>query len=259
MKHHEASRQRQTHVITALRKSAPKSGALLAALLTSIAFGATPVAADTCSNLTANVKLRALPNTTITTATTVSGTFTPPDGTPALLGLPSFCRVAATLTPSPTSDIKVEVWLPTTGWNGRLQGVGNGGLAGSISYTAMAPAVEAGYASASTDTGHVASDLTWLTDPEREADNGYRAIHLTTVFAKDVIRQLYGGPVKYSYFNGCSTGGGQGVGEAQRYPDDYDGILAGALQIFATHLRAVDIWDFRRQTIIRPAISRRAP
>jgi feruloyl esterase len=217
---------------------------LVAFALAAMAVGATPAAVDSCSNLIGNGSLQSLPNTTITSATTVSGTFTPPGGGP-IQGLPSFCRVAATLKPSPVSNVKIEVWLPTGGWNQKLQAVGNGGLAGTISYAALAIAIKGGFASVSTDTGHIASDITWLPDEEKEKDYGYRAIHGMTVFAKTVAQQFYGSAVKRSYFNGCSTGGGQGFGEVQLYPEDYDGVLAGAPQNYATRLRAAGIWEFQ--------------
>jgi feruloyl esterase len=190
-----------------------------------------------------SIALAGLPDTIIESAQTTSGTFTPPDGTAPIPGLPSFCRVTAKYAPSAVSDIQIEVWLPSTGWNGRLQGVGNGGLAGSITYTALAPAIMTGYASVSTDTGHVASDTTWLAIPDKERDNGYRAIHGMTLIAKAVVQQFYSSAPQASYFNGCSTGGGQGFGEVQLYPDDYDGVLAGAPQDFATHIRATAIWN----------------
>ena len=214
--------------------------ALGASLFVSFTVGAVSAHAASCSDL-ANLNL---PNTTITSATIESGTVE------GISGLPSFCRVQATLTPSPTSDIKVEVWMPVSGWNNDLQAVGNGGLAGTISYSAMGPALKGGYATTSTDTGHSASQNppVWLTDPDQERDNGYRAIHLMTVFAKEMVFDFYGSSSRYTYFNGCSTGGGQGIGEAQSYPDDYDGILAGAPQIFATHIRAEYIQDFHATT-----------
>ncbi|MGA7793666.1 MAG: tannase/feruloyl esterase family alpha/beta hydrolase [Candidatus Acidiferrales bacterium] len=224
---------------------------LVAIALTAIALGATPAAVDMCSRLMHNSSLRALPNTTITSAETVSGTFTPPDGGKPIEGLPSFCRVTATIKPSPASDIKVEVWMPSTGWNGKLEGIGNGGLGGSISYTnlpnyvdhaALEDAIKSGYAGVSTDTGHVASDRTWLTNEDKERDYGYRAIHGMTVDAKAIVQKFYGSAAKRSYFNGCSTGGGQALGEAQLYSEDYDGILAGDSQNILTHTRASDIW-----------------
>ena len=91
-------------------------------------LGATAAAADTCSDLAMNPSLATLPNTTITSAATVSGTFTPPNGGMPIEGLPSFCRVTATLKPSAASDIKIEIWMPSSGWNGKFEGVGNGGL-----------------------------------------------------------------------------------------------------------------------------------
>jgi len=209
------------------------------------AAGVPQAAVDACSSLMSNAALRALPNTTLTTATTVSGAFAAPGAAQPVQGLPSFCRVTATLKPSQVSDVKVEIWLPTSGWNQKLQGVGNGGLAGTITYGALATAVKNGYASVSTDTGHVASDTTWLADTEKEKDYGYRAIHGMTVTAKAVVQQFYNATPKRNYFNGCSTGGGQAFGESQLYPEDYDGLLAGAPQDFPTNLRAAGIWEFQ--------------
>ena len=129
----------------------------LAVLIAAVTFKATPVAAATCESLTR----LSLPDTTITLAQTVStGTFTPPGSTAAqqdqaLAGLPAFCRVAATLKPTSDSDIKIEVWLPTANWNSKYQALGNGGWAGSILYGALAEALKRGYATSSTDTGHV--------------------------------------------------------------------------------------------------------
>jgi feruloyl esterase len=145
--------------------------------------------------------------------------------------LPAFCRVAATLTPSSDSDIKIEVWLPdSTTWNGKFQAVGNGGWAGTISYPAMAAALAAGYATTSTDTGHVGNTAAFaLGHPEKLVDVAYRAVHEMTVQAKAVVNAYYNSAPKYSYFNGCSLGGRQGITEAQRYPADYDGIVAGAV------------------------------
>jgi len=141
---------------------------------------------------------------------------------------PAFCRVAATLAPTSDSDIKVEVWLPAK-WNNKYQAVGNGGWAGVVSYTAMAAAVNAGYATASTDTGHAGGNADFaLNHPEKLKDFGYRAIHETTVFAKQIVDKFYGTAPQISFFNGCSTGGRQAITEAQRYPADFNAIVAGA-------------------------------
>jgi feruloyl esterase len=124
------------------------------------------------------------------------------------------------------------VWLPITGWNGKFQGVGNGANAGSISYDAMATALRRGYAVASTDTGHATTngrDARWaMGHPELLVDFAYRGLHITTEHAKAIVRAFYGKAPERSYYVGCSTGGRQGLMEAQRFPDDYDGLIAGA-------------------------------
>jgi hypothetical protein len=143
----------------------------------------------------------------------------------------AFCRVSITLKPSADSEIRVEVWMPAAGWNGKFQGVGNGGFAGSIGFAELGYAVSHGYAAAATDTGHrgTATDAQWaMNHPEKIIDFGYRAIHETADTAKAVIKGFYGEGPKRSYFNSCSTGGRQALMEAQRFPADYDGIIAGA-------------------------------
>ena len=191
-------------------------------------------AAQPCENLASLT----LPNARITVAQAVfPGAFTPPTPasgvTPpaealAFRDLPAFCRVAATLKPSTDSDIKIEVWLPASSWNGKFQAVGNGGLAGTIPYGPLAAAVRAGYAAAGTDTGHVGSNGDFVPGhPEKLIDFAYRAIHEMTVTAKTVLAAHYDAPPVRSYFNGCSTGGRQALIEAQRYPEDFNGIVAG--------------------------------
>jgi feruloyl esterase len=144
--------------------------------------------------------------------------------------LPAYCRVSATLKPSPDSDIKIEVWLPVgAGWNGKYEAVGGGGWAGVISYPALASAVQEGYATSSTDTGHEGGNANFAVGhPEKIVDFSYRAVHEMTVKAKAIIAAYYGDGPKLSYWNGCSSGGKQGLKEAQRFPADYDGIIAGA-------------------------------
>jgi feruloyl esterase len=205
-------------------------------------FGtAGPALAAPCDQLAA----LALKDAAVTSATRVAaGQFVPPGRADAATArsfkaLPAFCRVAATLKPSSDSDIKVEVWLPASGWNGKFQAVGNGGWAGVISYAAMAEAVRAGYATASTDTGHVGSRGTFaLGHPEKLIDFSWRSVHEMTVDAKQVIHNFYGSAPKLSYWNGCSTGGRQGLKEAQMFPNDYDGIIAGA----PANRTAISLW-----------------
>lgn len=205
--------------------------ALFAVLLATPALRQTPaVAAASCESLAS----LALPNAKITLAQAVpAGDFSLKAGGPVaedakFTNLPAFCRIAATLTPSSDSDINVEVWLPASGWNGKYQAVGNGGWAGSISYPAMAEALKRGYAASSTDTGHIGSNGRFaLGHPEKLIDYGYRSEHEMTVHSKTIINAFYGNSPKLSYWTGCSSGGKQALMEAQRYPNDYDGIVAG--------------------------------
>lgn len=191
-----------------------------------------PVLAASCDSLSSLT----LPDTTITSVQSVDARqFSPPAGrggapnAAAYQDLPAFCRVSATLKPTSDSDIKVEVWLPSTGWNGKFQAVGNGGWAGVISYRELSEAVRRGYAAASTDTGHTGGSGQFaLGHQEKLIDFGYRSEHEMTVKGKAIVSAFYGNAPKYSYWNGCSTGGRQGLKEAQRFPNDYDGIIAGA-------------------------------
>lgn len=155
-------------------------------------------------------------------------------------GVPAHCEVKAVMRPSADSEIQLAVWLPAEGWNGKFLGVGNGGYAGSISTGGLVEAVKNGFASASTDTGHKASggvDASWaLNHPEKIIDFAHRAIHLMTVQGKAMATAYYGEAPKKSYFISCSNGGRQALMEAQRYPEDYDGIVAGAPANDWTHL-----------------------
>ena len=198
-------------------------------------LAAAPAFAASCESLASLT----LPDTTIAMAQVVpAGEFSPPGagqgqkkaaGRNPYKDVPEFCRVTATLKPSSDSDIKVEFWLPTSGWNRKLQAVGNGGWAGVISYSAMAEALKGGYASVSTDTGHVGGSGSFaLGHQEKLNDFGWRSEHEMTVKAKAITQAFYGNAPRLSYWNGCSTGGRQGLKEAQKFPDDYDGIIAGA-------------------------------
>jgi Tannase and feruloyl esterase len=204
--------------------------------------------AATCEGLAA----LALPHTKITSAQNVAaGAFAPASlvalrGMPPASELPAFCRVAAKIKPTLDSDIGIEVWMPASGWNGKFVSVGNGGWAGQIPYQLMALALTRGYAAAGTDTGHEGDMVDAgfaVGHPERMIDFGYRAVHEMTVKAKAVIEAFYGKGPRHSYWDGCSTGGKQGLTEAQRFPYDYDGIIAGAPANFFTHLVASGIWN----------------
>ncbi len=222
---------------------------LVVLLLTAPAFGS--VSAATCEGL-AELKL---PNTTITAAQSVApGAFTPPTGSAApYKELPAFCRVSGVIKPTNDSEIKFEVWLPSANWNGKFHGIGNGGFAGSISYAGLAGALARGYAAASTDTGHSGGDASWaLAAPEKLVDYGYRAIHEMTEKAKLVVKAFYGDGPKRSYFASCSNGGRQALMEAQRYPNDYDGIIAGAPANAFTHILTGFAWNMQ-MTLSDPA------
>lgn len=221
-------------------------------LLGTIATCPAPLHADQCGEL----KNLPLADTTITLAQTVAAgglalsSVSPTDPLVAediqsFKNLPAFCRIAATIKPSVDSDIKIEIWLPYSGWNGKFLGVGNGAWGGKITYPGLAQAVRDGFAAASTDTGHEGTpfDASFaLGHPEKLIDFGYRSVHLMTVDAKAVVAAFYSTPPKYSYFNGCSTGGKQALTEAQRFPDDYNGIVAGDPANFFTHLMFGNIW-----------------
>lgn len=197
-----------------------------------------------------------LPETTITSAQSVAaGALNLPspigpanagiaDAKPA--DLPALCRITFTMKPTSDSDIKVELWLPASGWNGKFMAIGNGGWAGNIPYPAMLVPLERGYATASTDTGHEAAttqDGTFaFNHPEKVVDFGYRAVHEMTLKSKAIIAAFYGANPKRSYWNGCSSGGREGLKEAQRFPADFNGIVAGAPANAWPHMAVQQIW-----------------
>jgi hypothetical protein len=192
--------------------------------------------AQSCSDLRA----LQLENTTVVSAQLVdSGKFVPPTmmrrASPefftAFNSLPAFCRVRAVARPSSDSEINIEVWLPATRWNRRYLGVGNGSYGGSINYYRLGESLLSGYATSSTDTGHRGrpSESAWAVNhPEKQTDFDYRAVHETALAAKALIEAFYHTAPTQSYFSSCSNGGRQGLMEAERYPTDYDGIMAGA-------------------------------
>jgi feruloyl esterase len=221
------------------------------------AVGVLPV--RQCADL---AKLTFEGNTTITVAELVAnGSFTTPAGQ-MLSGLPEFCRTVGVSKPSADSNINFEVWLPTKTWNGKFMSVGEGGFAGAILFTRLGldgfldENIKRGYVTASTDTGHLASDELWaIGHPERVVDFGYRAKHLVTVAAKGLITELYGKAPDYSYHNSCSTGGRQGLVEMQRYPDDYDGVVVGAPIAFQSNIYTYRAWMARLLSVPGASLS----
>ncbi len=172
----------------------------------------------------------------------LSGQFTLPDGK-IVKNLPQFLRIAFTSKPTPKSNIRIELWLPKDSWNGCFLGTGNGGSAGKISYGGFISGVTKGYATANTDMG-TSPDVYKIIDyPERWADFGYRSNHLMTMLSKIILEIYYKRAARYSYFQGCSTGDEQALMEAQRYPEDYNGIIAGAPANNRTHLHTLFVWN----------------
>jgi len=166
--------------------------------------------------------------------------------------VPAFCRAVAVAKPTMDSNIRIELWMPASGWNGKLQGIGNGGFAGQIDYMQLAAAVGHGYAATATDAGHSGSpfDAAWaLGHPEKVTDFGHRGIHEMTRVAKELVRAFYGKDPQHSYFAGCSDGGREALMEAQRYPADYDGILAGAPANYWTALVSMGASDTQALTL----------
>lgn len=209
---------------------------LLTAALAALFYTLSANASD-CGGL-ASAKLA---DTTIETAAVVpAGSFAPPYGNP-VEGLPEFCRVAGIIRPTSDSEIRFEVWMPVGGWNHKYLGVGNGGFAGQIDFSALGGNIKRGFATAATDTGHQAGgeDASWAyKHPEKIKDFGWRGLHLTTANAKQLLQMFYSAPAKHAYFDACSDGGREALMEAQRFPDDFDGILAGAPANYWTALVA---------------------
>jgi len=207
--------------------------------------GSAPTA---CADLT---KLALADSTTITSATLETSGTLAPTSTVSISKLPAFCRVQGVSKPSAGSNINFEVWLPQpSSWNGKFLSSGEGGFAGTPNYTrngrdgGLDELVRRGYATASTDTGHVSSDTWWaIGHPDRVTDYLYRAKHVVTVASKSVIAAYYGRSPSHSYFNSCSNGGRQGLLEAQRYPDDFDGLVIGAPWNYQSHSNAGFVWD----------------
>jgi feruloyl esterase len=218
---------------------------LCIALFASFVLVSIPAAAQQSCESLAALKI---PNVTFTAATSINPPpaweapkTAGPFGTPGGLKVSvSFCRVEGYSQPASDSHIGFEVWLPpAASWNGKLLALGNPGFIGSIVHGGLAGAMQRGYVAASTDTGHVDPGYGWAVGhPEKLKDWGYRAVHETAVAAKQLIQGFYGTPVKFAYWNSCHNGGNQGLNEVQRYPEDFDGVVAGDPAYYVTRLQA---------------------
>ena len=184
-----------------------------------------------------------LPDTVITSAAVVpAGAFDPPGATPPIEV--AACRITGSIHPTSDSDIRFELWMPVSGWNGKFLSAGEGGYAGTINYGGIRGALLRGYAGGSTDTGHVGGNADFAPGhPEKVTDFGWRAKHLQAARSKDLIRAFYGEPARHSYFSSCSNGGRQALHEIQRFPEDYDGVIVGAPAHNWTHHFAGFIWN----------------
>jgi feruloyl esterase len=188
-------------------------------------------------------------------------------GIPPFSTLPAFCRIVATLTPSAASEIHMEMWMPTSGWNGNFRGTSPNGLGGVINYNAMGVGLTDGFAVASTDTGHQGGDTAWMQIPDKVTDFAGRAMHETTVAGKALTAAYYGSAPKYSYMIECGGGSAAALHEVQKYPTDYNGIVVGGhaahltRQIFgqvwlwmAAHPNGVPILPTAKLSVIHEAV-----
>ncbi len=219
----------------------PVAPTLCIALLLSFMLVSIPAFAQQQCESLKSVKI---PNITITSVTAGSPGFELPSqggftNAPARKIPVPFCRVEAYSEPSSDSHIGLEVWLPdASNWNGRFLAAGNPGFIGSLSSSGLAGIMQRGYVAAGTDTGHVDQGFEWaIGHPEKWADWGYRAVHEMVVLTKELARRYYGKPIQYSYWNSCHNGGNQGLNEAQRYPEDFDGIVASDPAFYISHLQ----------------------
>ena len=219
-----------------------KAPVLFITLLASLALVSIPAAAQQACEDLKSIKI---PNVTITAVTAGTPGYTLPSQAGAMGKLPArkiqvpFCRIEAYSAPTSDSHIGIEAWLPAAAnWNGRFLAAGNPGFIGSLSSAGLAGIMERGYVAAGTDTGHVDAGFEWaIGHPEKWADWGYRAVHEMVVVAKTMAEKYYGKPIQYSYWNSCHNGGNQGLNEAQRYPEDFDGIVAADPAYWISHLQ----------------------
>ena len=245
-------------------RRSPIAASVATALVAGIAYAALAGSAQAKSMSCEELANLALPNTTITsTAIVPAGPFASVGVGDPLAGeattsplptcsnnnaatqVPAFCRVTFAIAERGAADpINVDLWLPLDHWNGRFEAVGNHGFAGEIEYADMAPELVKGFAVAATDTGHPGPGTAWMQNHQSIVDYGTLGIHEMTVKSKRIVKEFYGKHPSYSYFNGCSTGGKEGLMEAQRFPEDYDGINIGGSANFAQiHNRLEYIWN----------------
>ncbi|MBI1198590.1 MAG: tannase/feruloyl esterase family alpha/beta hydrolase [Phenylobacterium sp.] len=213
---------------------------LACAVLMLAALHAAPALAGDCQALTG----RAIEGARVVSAEVApAGPMTTPVplAAPATLDLPAFCRVKAIAAGS----IGFEVWLPLDGWNNRLLSVGSGGFGGDLPLNALAVGLQKGFAVTGNDTGHQGADPSWMRDPVKVRLWGHSATHLVTAPSKALVAAYYGAPARWAYFEGCSTGGAQAMTEAQAYPDDYDGLVAGAPGMSYAHLMLSFLWGLK--------------
>ena len=210
------------------------------ALLGAVVLFASPAFAADCQALATH----ALDGAQVTSAELVpAGPMTTPvpRSVPVTLDLPSYCRVKGIAAGS----IGFEVWLPVQGWNGRILSVGNAGFGGAQPLNGLAEGLRKGYAVTGNDTGHQGADPSWMKDPAKVRLWGRTATHLVTAPAKALVAAYYGSPARRAYFEGCSTGGAQAMEEAEFYPEDYDGIVAGAPGMSYAHLMMSFLWGLK--------------
>ena len=216
-----------------------------------LVFVASYAMGATCESLSSLT----IPHTTIVAESVAAGAFVQAapaggkgkapkaGGGDSFANLPAFCRVQVTSKPSADSDIKIEYWLPVAGWNGNFEANGNGGWTGSITANTLATGMQRGYAAAMTDTGHEGGSASFaMGHPEKVIDFGYRSTHEMATTGKTLIKAFYGRDAKHSYWNGCSAGGRQGLVEAQRYPEDFDAVVAGSPGLNWTGRSTQAVW-----------------
>lgn len=231
------------------------SGVVLGLLL--IGLGASVAVASICEPAT----FMDLPPDTIITS---AGLVSPGANIGGQLITVPFCRVQVTHKMPydivfGDADVYSEVWLPTTTWNGRYLGTGNGGSAPTISYSALNSGIKAGYATANTSMGTHSDPPLGSLDfrfgnghPQRWINFGVRSTHAMSVAAKAITKAFYEQAPQYSYFTGCSTGGQQAMAEAQSHPEDYDGIVVGAGAFDRTHVHMKGIWVYQTNHFKNP-------